>query len=118
MPNSTQLGTWAAGNLHGQAEMDEFTRLWIVSCRPQVEEDWRRLRELGVVDEQETRSRQMIFAAGPPGGRKSSALSIKQLGVDWFNAHDRDAKVNAGSYHKISPAIRKTASAHIKRCVL
>ena len=39
-------------NLDHQAEIDEFTRQWIASCRPQVEEDLRRLRELGVVDEQ------------------------------------------------------------------
>jgi hypothetical protein len=52
MPNPTQLGTWAAVNLDDQAEIQEFTRLWIDSCRPQVEEDLRRLRQLGVVDEQ------------------------------------------------------------------
>jgi hypothetical protein len=50
----------------------------------------------------------MIFVAGPPGGGKSSALSIKQLGIDWFNADDRAAELNAGSYHKISSAIRET----------
>jgi hypothetical protein len=55
MPNSTQLGTWAAVNLDDQAEIDEFTRLWIASCQPQVEEDLRRLRQLGVVDEQGNR---------------------------------------------------------------
>jgi hypothetical protein len=55
MPNSTQLGTWAAVNLDDQAEIDEFTRLWIASCRPQVEEDFERLRQLGVVDEQGNR---------------------------------------------------------------
>jgi uncharacterized protein YnzC (UPF0291/DUF896 family) len=42
-------------NLDNQAEIDEFTRIWIASCRPQVEEDLRRLRELGVVDEQGNR---------------------------------------------------------------
>jgi hypothetical protein len=42
-------------NLDDEAEIDEFTRLWIASCRPQVEEDLRRLRELGVVDEQGNR---------------------------------------------------------------
>jgi hypothetical protein len=55
MPNSTQLGTWAAVNLDDQAEIDEFTRLWIASCRAQVEEDFERLRQLGVVDEQGNR---------------------------------------------------------------
>ena len=52
MPNSAQPGTWAAVDLDDQAEIDEFTRLWIASCRPQIEEDLRRLRQLGVVDEQ------------------------------------------------------------------
>jgi hypothetical protein len=51
MSNSTQLATWTAVNLDDQAEIDEFTRPWIASCRPQVEEDLRCLRELGVVDE-------------------------------------------------------------------
>ena len=60
----------------------------------------------------------MIFVAGPPGGGKSSALSIKQLGIDWFNADDRAAELNAGSYHKISPAIRETVGAELERFIL
>lgn len=55
MPNSTQLGTWAAVNLDAPTEIDEFTRLWIASCQPHVEEDLRRLQQLGVVDEQGNR---------------------------------------------------------------
>ena len=55
MSNSTQPCTWADVNLDDPAEIDEFTRLWIVSCGPQVEEDLRRLRELGVVDEEGNR---------------------------------------------------------------
>jgi predicted ABC-type ATPase len=60
----------------------------------------------------------MIFVAGPPGGGKSSALSIRQLGVDWFNADDRAAELNAGAYHKISPAIRKTVGRELERFIL
>ena len=71
MQNSTQLGTWAAVNLDDQAEIDEFTRLWIASCQPQVQEDLRRLRQLGVVDEQ--------------GNRISTALpaDMKDPGMDF-----------------------------------
>jgi predicted ABC-type ATPase len=60
----------------------------------------------------------MIFVAGPPGGGKSSALSIKKLGIDWFNADDRAAELNAGSYHKISPAIRETVGRELERFIL
>ena len=60
----------------------------------------------------------MIFVAGPPGGGKSSALSIKQLGIDWFNADDRAAQLNAGSYHRISPAIRQTVGEELERFIL
>jgi len=42
-------------DLDNHADIDEFTRQWIASCRPQVEEDLRRLRELGVLDEQGNR---------------------------------------------------------------
>ena len=71
MSNSTQPGTWSAVNLDDEAEIDEFTHLWIASCRPQVEEDLRRLRELGVVDEQ--------------GNRMSTAVpaDMKDPGMDF-----------------------------------
>src|SRR5580658_2623063 len=60
----------------------------------------------------------MIFVASPPGGGKSSALSIKQLGIDWFNADDRAAELNAGSYHKISPAVRQTVGRELEQFIL
>jgi predicted ABC-type ATPase len=60
----------------------------------------------------------MTFVAGPPGGGKSSALSIKQLGIDCFNADDRAAELNAGSYRKISPAIRQTVGQELERFIL
>jgi predicted ABC-type ATPase len=60
----------------------------------------------------------MIFVAGPPGGGKSSALSIKQLGIDWFNADDRAAEPDAGAHHKISPAIRETVGRELERFIL
>jgi|GEM_PF-6877356 len=59
----------------------------------------------------------MIFVAGSAGGGKSSALSIKQLGIDWFNADDRAAELNAGSYHKISTAIRQTVGRELERFI-
>jgi predicted ABC-type ATPase len=59
----------------------------------------------------------MIFVASPPGGGKSSALSIKQLGIDWFNADGRVAQLNAGPYHKIPPAIRETVGRDLERFI-
>jgi predicted ABC-type ATPase len=59
----------------------------------------------------------MIFVAGPPGGGKSSALSIKQLGIDWFNADDRAAQLNSG-YHKISLAIREMVGLELEGFIL
>lgn len=60
------------------------------------------------------------FVAGPPppGGGKSSALSIKELGIDWFNADDRAAELNGGSYHKISPAIRDVVGRELEEFIL
>ena len=48
----------------------------------------------------------MIVVAGPPGGGKSTAFPVNAFGVDSFNADDRSAALNNGSYREISPSIR------------
>ena len=49
----------------------------------------------------------MFVIAGPPGGGKSSVFSLSDSGVqDFFNADDRAAQLNGGSYRNISPEIR------------
>jgi predicted ABC-type ATPase len=52
----------------------------------------------------------MIVVAGPPGGGKSSAFPLANLGTRYFNADDRAAELNGGSYLGISKHIRETVS--------
>lgn len=48
----------------------------------------------------------MIVIAGPPGAGKSTLFPVSGFGVAWFNADDRAAELNDGSYLRISRAIR------------
>ena len=43
-------------------------------------------------------SQRMIVIAGPPGGGKSSAFPVSSFGTAYFNADDRAAEWNGGSY--------------------
>lgn len=52
-------------------------------------------------------SPRMIIVAGPPGGGKSTAFPVSGFGVAYFNADDRAAMLNGGSYSRISSEIRK-----------
>ena len=52
----------------------------------------------------------MIVVAGPPGSGKSSAFPVSAFGVAFFNADDRAAELNGGSYHGISSKIRQTVN--------
>jgi predicted ABC-type ATPase len=49
----------------------------------------------------------MIVVAGPPGSGKSTLFPVSTLGGEYFNADDRAAALNGGSYHGISAALRK-----------
>ena len=48
----------------------------------------------------------MFIVAGPPGAGKSKAFPVAGLGVDFFNADDRAAELNGGSYLDIPRRIR------------
>ncbi len=49
----------------------------------------------------------MIVIAGPPGSGKSTLFPVSTFGVDFFNADDRAAGLNGGSYLRITPEIRQ-----------
>ena len=48
----------------------------------------------------------MVVIAGPPGSGKSAAFPVSSFGIDSFNADDRAAQINSGSYQGISLEIR------------
>ena len=48
----------------------------------------------------------MVVIAGPPGSGKSTFFPVSDLGLDGFNADDRAAALNGGSYQNISLDIR------------
>ncbi len=52
----------------------------------------------------------MIVVAGPPGGGKSSIYPLARLGIRHFNADDRAAALNGGSYLGIPKQIRETVN--------
>ena len=60
----------------------------------------------------------MIIVAGPPGSGKSSRFPIAAFGVDWFNADNRAADLNFGSFRGISPAIRLRVNLEFQRWIL
>jgi len=60
----------------------------------------------------------MIIVAGPPGSGKSTAFPVKDFGLDYFNADDRAAELNGGSYQDISPAIRNVVNKEYEQFVL
>ena len=59
----------------------------------------------------------MIVVAGPPGSGKTSGLPATSFGVDSFNADDRAAQLNQGSYHKISRNIRAKANLEFEQWI-
>ncbi len=59
----------------------------------------------------------MIIVAGPSGGGKSTHLSVKSWGVDWFNGDDRAAQLNAGSYQNIPAHIRAASGQQLQQFI-
>jgi predicted ABC-type ATPase len=60
----------------------------------------------------------MIVVAGPPGSGKSTLYPVSSFGVFYFNADDRAAELNGGSYVSISNEIRKIVSREFEAFVL
>src|SRR5260370_12569842 len=50
--------------------------------------------------------RRMFIVAGPPGAGKSSLFSLSKFAERVFNADDRAAQLNAGSYESIPLSVR------------
>jgi predicted ABC-type ATPase len=48
----------------------------------------------------------LFIIAGAPGSGKSRSFPVSEFGVDSFNADDRAAQLNGGSYHDIPLDIR------------
>ena len=60
----------------------------------------------------------MIVVAGPPGSGKSSIFPVSSFGVSHFNADDRAAELNGGSYIGISRQIRNIVNREFEAFVL
>jgi len=52
----------------------------------------------------------MVVVAGPPGSGKSTLYPVSSFGIASFNADDRAAELNGGSYLGISNDIRKVVN--------
>lgn len=48
----------------------------------------------------------MVIIAGPPGSGKSSIFPVARFRLAWFNADDRAAELNGGSYAAIPRQVR------------
>ena len=59
----------------------------------------------------------MIVVAGPPGSGKSTAFPVDGFGVASFNADDRAASLNSGSYGGISRQIRQQVNFDFEKFV-
>ena len=60
----------------------------------------------------------MIVVAGPPGSGKSSRFPASGFGVDWFNADDRAAELNSGSFRSIPNNIRAQVNGEFQQWIL
>jgi predicted ABC-type ATPase len=59
----------------------------------------------------------MVIVAGPPGAGKSSIFSFSDFAENVFNADDRAAKLNAGSYQSIPLSVRATVNREFEQFV-
>jgi len=59
----------------------------------------------------------MIVVAGPPGSGKSSLFPVSETGLDFFNADDKAAELNGGSYQNISAEIRAQVGGLLERFI-
>lgn len=61
--------------------------------------------------------REMFIVAGPPGGGKSTVFGLRAFADRIFNADDRAAELNGGSYRGIAMAIRAQVNREFERFV-
>jgi predicted ABC-type ATPase len=59
----------------------------------------------------------MFIVAGPPGAGKSSIFSLQNFASQVFNADDRAAEMNAGSYRDIPLHVRRAVNQEFERFV-
>ncbi len=60
---------------------------------------------------------EMLIVAGPPGAGKSSVFPLRKLVDNSFNADDRAAALNGGSYRAIPLTIRQQVNREFERFV-
>ena len=60
----------------------------------------------------------MVVVAGPPGSGKSSLYPLSSFGIAYFNADDRAAELNGGSYIGISSEIRMVVNREFEAFIL
>jgi len=60
----------------------------------------------------------MIVVAGPPGSGKSTMFPVKDFGCRFFNADDRAAELNGGSYIDIPGQIRQVVNREFEQFIL
>jgi predicted ABC-type ATPase len=61
---------------------------------------------------------QMVVVAGPPGSGKTTRFPIAGFGVDYFNADNRAAELNEGSFRGISKEIRSQVNLEFQQWIL
>lgn len=59
----------------------------------------------------------MFIAAGPPGGGKSSLFVLSHFADHVFNADDRSAELNGGSYENIPTSVRAVVNREFEEFV-
>ncbi len=62
-------------------------------------------------------SPEMFIVAGPPGGGKSTAFGLRAFAERIFNADDRAAELNGGSYRGIPLTVRTQVNREFERFV-
>ena len=62
-------------------------------------------------------ARRMFIIAGPPGGGKSSLFSLSAYADQVFNADDRAAQLNYGSYESIPLSVREVVNREFEKFV-
>lgn len=60
----------------------------------------------------------MVVIAGPPGSGKSTLYPVSSFGIASFNADDRAAELNGGSYVGISNEIRSVVNQEFEAFIL